>query len=156
MIREDHDVTFWTGIANHPSVKPHVGLGRDFDMAAVALPAVTPLRSENGGFLFVRLDGLGRIHELHTMYRPEGWGREVLLGLKAAVTEMFARGAELITTYETEGHWRSRPPKTFRFEAAGDFSPAPGFDVRFRTWFLTRDAWEASPAQRRMQSCLGS
>lgn len=156
MIREDRDVAFWTDVANHPAVKPHIGLGHEFSMEAVAEPQVTPLRTENGGFLFVRLDSLGRVQELHTMYRPEGWGREVLLGLKAAVTEMFARGAQLIVTYDVEGHWRSRPPKTFRFEPCADFASAPGFGVRFRSWVLTRAAWENSPAQRRSQSCLGS
>lgn len=150
MIREDRDPAFWTRIAEDPAVKPHVGLGRDLDMTAVTSPQVTPLRTENGGFLFVRLDGLGRFQELHTMYLPAGWGREVLGALKEAVAEMFARGAQMITTYEVEGHWRSRPPITFRFEPCGDFAPAPGFSVRFRSWFLTRDAWEASPARRRM------
>lgn len=150
MIREDRDVAFWTGVANHPAVMPHVGLGQPFTMEAVASPAVTPLRTENGGFLFVSLDPEGRTQELHTMYRPEGWGREVLQGLKEAVSEMFARGARLITTYDVEGHWRSRPPKTFRFTPCGDYAQAPGFNVRIRSWRLTQAAWEASPARQRM------
>lgn len=150
MIREDRDPEFWQAVVDHPSVKPHVALGRELDMgAAVANPQVTALRSENGGFLFLRLDGSGRVQELHTMYRPEGWGREVLGALKEAVTEMFARGAQLITTYEVEGYYRSRPPKTFRFEPCGDFAPVPGFSINTRTWALRREAWEASPARGR-------
>lgn len=150
MIREDRDAGWWQALADHPAVKPHVGLGRDLDMSVVASEAITPLRSENGGFLFLRLDGLGRVRELHTFYRPEGWGKEVLAALKAACERIFASGAQLITTYEVEGHWRSRPPKTFRFEPCGDFAPVPGFSINTRTWILRKDAWEASPARGRM------
>lgn len=150
VIREERDAGWWQALADHPAVKPHSGLGRDLDMSVVANPAITPLRSENGGFLFCRLDGLGRVQELHTLYRPEGWGKEVLGALKAACELIFQSGAQLITTYEVAGNWRSRPPKTFRFEPCGDFAPAPGFSHEFRTWLLRRDAWEASPARKRM------
>jgi hypothetical protein len=150
VIFEERDVAWWRSVGEHPAVKPHVGLGRDLDFALVSDPVVTPLRSENGGFLFLRLDGLGRVQELHTLYRPEGWGKEVLAALKAAVAEMFARGAQLITTHEVEGYYRSRPPKTFRFEPCGDFAPVAGFAVSTRTWVLRREAWEASPARQRM------
>jgi hypothetical protein len=151
VIREDRDLSFWREVSEHPAVKPHVSLGKAFDIAPmVQSPKVTPLRAENGGFLFVRLDGLGRVYELHTMFKPEGWGREVLLALKAAVAEMFHRGAHLITTYEVEGNWRSQPPKTFRFEPAGEFAHSDEFNASFRTWLLTKSAWEGSPAAKRM------
>lgn len=151
MIREDRDYRFWQRVVDHPEVKPHVGLGQDLDMAAaMANPAVTPLRSENGGFLFLRLDHRGKLQELHTMYLPQGWGREVFHALAAAVEEMFTRGADLIVTTEVDDNWRSRPPKTFRFEPSGSFAPAPGFTQLFRTWHLTRAAWDASPARRRI------
>lgn len=149
LICEDRDASFWQGVADHPAVKPHIGLGHDLDMAAaVASPLVTPLRSQNGGFLFLRKSETEQ--ELHTLYRPEGWGKEVLQALKEAVSEMFARGAALISTQEVEGNWRSKPPKTFRFEPAGDFVPAEGFPINVRTWVLRREAWEASPARQRM------
>lgn len=153
MIREDRSLEFWNGVYEHPEVKPHVSLGHDLDLAAIlANPAVTPLRATHGGFLFVQLDGLGRVHELHTMFTPEGWGREVLGALKDAVSLMFSRGAQLITTYDVDGHWRSRPPKTFRFEPCGDFAPTT-LGPRLRTWALSRIAWEASPACQRMTPC---
>lgn len=149
MIREDRDPAFWRLIAEHPEVSEHVSLGREFDVAElVEHPAVTPLRGEHGGFLFVRLDGRGRVFELHTMFTPEGWGREALLSAKAAFDEMFARGAEVITTQEAANWWRSRPPKTFRFQAAGEFSDDPTLAVSLRTWVLTRAAWQSSPAKR--------
>lgn len=151
MIRIERDPAFWARIAGHPEVAPHVTMGREVDWAAsVGSDLVTPLAAEHGGFLFVRLDGVGRVQELHTMFTPEGWGREVLMALKHAVERIFADGAQLITTYEVEGHWRSQPPKTFRFMPCGDFAPIPGGEFRIRTWCLPWAAWEASPARRRM------
>lgn len=151
MIREERDPTFWRAIYDHPQVHPHVSLGQDIDLPAlVAHPSVTPLAAEHGGFLFVRLDGLGRVYELHTMFSPDGWGREVLLALKAACERIFDSGAQLITTYEVEGNWRSKPPKTFRFEACGEFASAEPYQHRFRTWALSRANWVASPARQRM------
>jgi len=151
VIREDRDPAFWTDVYEHPAVKPHVSLGHDLDIAAiVANPSVTPLRSDNGGFLFARLDGLGRVHELHTMFTPEGWGREVLISAKAAFAEMFRRGADVIVTQEVEGNRRSQPPLSFRFAPAGDFAFSPLLNATLRTWVLTRAAWDASPARQRM------
>lgn len=154
MIRVSRDVGFWNGVYEHPEVKPHVSLGHDVDLSELlGNPWITPLRAEHGGFLFVRLDGLGRVHELHTLFTPEGWGREVLNALKEAVEHMFQNGAQIITTYDVEGHWRSRPPKTFRFEPAGDFAPTD-LGPRLRSWVLTRNAWDNSPARLRMAQCL--
>lgn len=151
MIREDRDTAFWSGVIEHPDVAPLVTFGQSIDLLAVLdNPWVTPLRSERGGFLFVRLDGLARVHELHSAYLPEAWGsREILLTLKAAVAEIFKRGAQLIVTYEVEGNPRSQPPKSFRFEPCGDFAPAEGFPP-LRTWALSKAAWAASPARLRM------
>jgi hypothetical protein len=149
VIREHRDPEFWIGVYEHPAVKPHVGLGGELDVAAVVSnPLVVPLRADHGGFLFIRLDGLGRVHELHTLFTPEGWGREVASAAKEAFGLMFDRGADLIVTYEVAGNRRSQPPLSFRFQAAGGFAPDLGASLR--TWVLTRSAWEASPAFRRM------
>lgn len=154
LIREDRDAAFWASVYEHPAVKPHVGLGQALDIASiVADPAVIPLRAEHGGFLFLRLDPLGRLYELHTMFTPEGWGREVFGAAVAAFTEMFARGAHLITTLEVAGNRRSQPPLTFRFKPAGDFAPVAGFEGEFRTWVLTRDAWALSPVHKEARQC---
>lgn len=148
---EDRDPAFWDRIANHPDVAPHVFLGTDtLDLAEIVThPSVTPLRAEHGGFIFCRLDGLGRVHELHTLFAPEGWGREVLAAAKTAFAMMFASGSQVITTYEVEGWWRSRPPKSFGFSPCGAFAPSPFGSLR--TWILTADAWASSPARRRME-----
>jgi hypothetical protein len=150
VIREDRDPAFWDSVYEHPEVKPHVSLGHEIDVAAVVSnPLVTPLRAEHGGFLFIKLDGFGRVYDLHTMFTPEGWGREALIAAKAAFREMFARGADLIVTQEVKGNRRSQPPLTFRFATAGDFGPSVLLSTPHRTWFLTRAAWDASPACRR-------
>lgn len=150
MIREERDPAWWARIAEHPEVKPHITLGADFDLAAVVQhPSVTPLAADHGGFIFARLDGLGRVHELHTLFTPEGWGREVTGAAKHAFAAMFDRGADLIVTQEVDGNRRSQPPRSFRFAPCGDFRASP-LGPALRSWVLTRDAWEASPARLRM------
>jgi hypothetical protein len=152
VIREDRDAGFWSSVCHHPQVEPLVCLGHSVDLGPLlASPTCTALRSENGGFLFVRLDGLGRVHELHTMYLPKAWGgREILIAAKAAFAEMFARGSQVVVTYEVQGNPRSQPPRSFRFERAGDFAFAPLIGASVRSWVLTRAAWEGSPARQRM------
>lgn len=155
-VRVERDPAFWRSIASHPQVAPHVSLGHEIDVGAMALhPLVTPLASEHGGFLFIRLDPLGRAVELHTLFTPEGWGREVHGAAKAAFDHVFEGGAALVLTSEVEGNARSQPPRSFRFAPCGDFEPTP-YGKRFRTWFLTRAAWEGSPARRRAHPCLSS
>lgn len=152
-MRIDRDPAFWREVAGHPEVAPHVSLGRELDIGSVVThPLVTPLRAEHGGFLFIRLDPLGRAVELHTLFTPEGWGREVHGAAKAAFDHVFGAGAEMVLTNEVEDNRRSQPPRSFRFAPCGDFGPTP-YGPRFRTWFLTRDAWEGSPARRRAHSC---
>lgn len=148
---EDRSPEFWDRIANHPEVAPHVFLGgASLPLAEIVQhPSVTPLRAQNGGFLFWQLDGIGRQFELHTLFTPAGWGREVNQAAKQAFARMFASGAQLVTTYEVEGWRRSQPPKSFGFQPAGDFAPSPFGSLR--TWILTADAWAGSPACRRME-----
>ena len=145
MIRVERDGAFWRAVVDHPAVA-HVKMGLPFDIEAlVTHERVVPLASENGGFLFCQLDGLGRVFELHTMFTPQGRGREVSGSAKEAFAEMFAAGARVITTYEVEG-WAA-PPLSFGWRASGDFTPSPLGNLR--TWVLTLDGWEASPARRR-------
>lgn len=154
MIRECRDLAFWSAIYEHPEVKPHVSLGHDLDLAAVvSSPAVLPLASAHGGFFFIRLDGVGRVWELHTLFTPEGWGREVHAAAKAAFAQMFERGADVIVTQEVAGNRRSQPPRSFRFCPAGEFRTSPELGADLRSWVLTRTAWEASPARLRMPQC---
>lgn len=147
------DGAFWQDVAEHPQVAPHVTMGRRVDMARlVNHPMVTPFRYEGGGFLLIRQDPLGRVHELHTLFKPEAWGREVNRAAKDMFRAMF-RQTDVIVTHEVEGWWRSRPPKSFGFVKAADFRATPE-GLSLSTWILTKAAWEASPAAKRGASCL--
>lgn len=144
------DAEFWARVFHHPEVWPSISLGFDLDLVGfVQDPSVTPFRSANGGYLFVRQDALGRVYELHAAFVPAGWGREASSTLKAALTRMFTWGAQVITSLEPIQNPHSRPPLSFGFRPAGDFALTSG--LYLRSWVLTRAAWEQSPAKRRME-----
>lgn len=132
MITEDRDLAFWSQV-----ITPQTDLG------FLQSPFVLPLRSEHGGYLLARLDALGRVWDLHAAYTPLGWGREAHAALKAVLRRL--DDWQLINVSEVEGNRRSRPPLSFGFRPAGPMQAG------FRTWFLTRAAWEASPASRRTE-----
>ncbi|MEO8927303.1 MAG: hypothetical protein ABI306_09080 [Caulobacteraceae bacterium] len=154
MIREERDPAFWVEIASHPAVTGAImGLRADQIAAFAPNPAIIPLASDNGGFLFCRMDQIGLTLELHTLYRPAGWGREVATAGKEALQWVF-RTYQVITTYEMETNPQSRPPRSFGFVAAGEFQQTPVGSLR--AWVLTRAAWESSPAHRRHITCQRS
>lgn len=145
----DRDEVFWRSVCEHPDVEPWVSLGIKTDWLAPLLGAahVQPFRSEHGGYFLVKMDPLGRLWDLHAAFTPEGWGAEASSTLKATLRDL--GGWDLITSTEVGGNWRSRPPRSFGFRPS---APAHG---GYRTWILTRAAWEASPAYRRMEKrCL--
>lgn len=146
------DTSWWDGIANHEAVAPHVFMG---------LPAVTlaplvepensfPMASINGGLIFAPLDNLGFVFELHTLYKPEGWGREVHAHAKECFRQMMER-ASIIVTHEQEGSSQTRPPLSFGWKSSGIFREV-GLPKRLRMWVLTKEAWESSPVGRKL--CL--
>lgn len=147
MIRIERDRQFWLDVASHPAVAGSV-MGLDAQAVAdhAQDPRILPLASEHGGFLFCQLDGLGFVRELHTLYMPQGWGREVLQAAKEAFTVVFEI-AQIVTTYEMRANHRSQPPRSFGFVAAGDWQTSIVGDLR--AWVLTREAWQQSPAHRR-------
>lgn len=150
----DRDPAFWQAVYDHPEVRPHVSLGAEVDIQAIVADArVSPYRFAHGGYLFVQLDGQGMVVELHSLFTPEGWGRETTLALRQALTRAFAAGAQIITTFEVHGNWRSRAPLSFGFTPAGDFAPSH-INAELRAWVLTRSAWERSPVFRRSNPCL--
>lgn len=151
MIREERDPAFWLEIASHPAL---AGALMGLDPVQVAevcqRPNILPLASENGGFFFGRMDGLGAVLELHTLYRPKGWGREVATAGKAALALVFSQ-AQAVMTFELRDNRRSQPPRSFGFEQAADWESSAIGEAR--VWVLTRRAWEASPAGRRAKPC---
>jgi len=116
--------------------------------ALVRHPAVIPLAAEHGGFLFCQIDAVGFVRELHTLFTPEGWGREVLAAAKQAFDAVFAGACQMVTTTEVAGWWRSRPPRSFGFRKSADFAPCPPFGD-FALWSLSKADWTVSPAARR-------
>lgn len=148
MIREERDPAFWSWVASDPAVLEGSMLQHSDGLETIVTnPIVTPLASEHGGFILVRLDGLGRTWELHTLFRREGWGRGVVTAAHEALSLFWSDGAQVLVTYEVEGNWRSRPPKSHGWKPAGQFAPTPFGSVK--SWVLTRLAWEGSPASQR-------
>lgn len=129
---EDRSPAFWARVC-----------GEDFNTGCLESPFVHPFRTENGGYLLVQLDALGRVFDLHAAYLPEGFGREAHGALKACLAAL--QGWQLINATEVERNGSSRPPLSFGFRPAGPMSGG------YRTWCLTRAAWEQSPARRRME-----
>lgn len=148
MIRIERDPAFWTRVASDPAVA--IALG---GMAPEAVgewaqrPEVLPLASAHGGFLLTRLDPLGMVAELHTLFTPEGWGREVVLAGIAAIGAVWTCGFQTIVTLEMRANPRSRPARTFGFERCGEWKSTPWGDAR--QWLVTRESWDASPAAHR-------
>jgi len=141
-VRED--LAFWIDVASHPDVR-HVLDGIDPEHIETALrPPNIALRFEHGGFIFAKTDSFGRVYELHTLFKPEGWGKEVFFAARQAFDQMF-EFCDLIITHETR-HPQSKPPKTFRFVPLGDFEMTDHGEARL--WMLTRDAWNTSPARK--------
>ncbi len=147
MIREERDPAFWEAVASHPEVSRHAVMGELSTLPEViAHPLITPFAAQHGGYLFSRLDAMGHVCELHSMFTPEGWGREAMLAAVEAFDLMFTNGMQVLTTYEVEGNHRSRPPSRFGFVPAGEFQG----EHRLKSWVLTRTAWEGSPGRERL------
>jgi hypothetical protein len=153
VIRIERDAGFWRAVASHPAVEPALlgidpaGVGR-----IVGRSGVLPLAALHGGFIFVRLDPLGFTAELHTLFTPEGWGREVHDAGIEALNCLWLAGYSSLTTYEARANRRSRPPASFGFVACGDWRATPFGELK--QWMLTAGAWRASPAAaRRRREC---
>jgi hypothetical protein len=146
-VRIERDGAWWARVAAHEAVAAHIGVSP----AEVALFAcdqrVVPLAAEHGGFLFRNLDGLGFVFELHTLFTPEGWGREVAAASHEAFRLMFGGRTSAIVTHEQRDWWRSVPPKSHGWTLAGDWRETPVGELRM--WILTLSAWAASPAVKR-------
>lgn len=131
-------------VASHPQVR-HVLSGMDASgLDAVIHAPNIAMAFEHGGFIFVPADSFKRVYELHTLFKPEGWGKPVFYAARQAFDRMF-EVCDLIVTHETR-HPQSKPPKTFRFEPVGDFAWTAMGEARL--WMLSREAWMNSPARK--------
>lgn len=147
----NRDVQFWDSIASHAEVAPFVFMGAPVQSLDILISDEKnePFASKNGGVLFVKTDHLGSIYEMHTMFRPEGWGREVAVTGAKALHHIFSK-ALLVFTYEQEGHWQSRPPKSHRWKSSGAFVDQ-GLSKKLKLWYLTRDDWLSSPVGKKIR-----
>lgn len=152
MIREERNGAFWNAVSLHPEVAPHVWMGiQPVDLSElINRPGVIPYAADHGGFVFVPTDDG---YELHTMFTPEGWGREVAEAAREAFTALFLRGARVVRTLEVETNRRSRPPLSHGWRPEGPFT-ASDLAANVRVWVLTREAWEDSPVRRRICQSL--
>lgn len=150
----NRDVSFWDSIASHPEVGPSIFLGIEpVSLAPLVEPEDhLPMASENGGLIFSPVDHLGMIYEMHTLYKPEGWGREVAIFSRLAIDEAFNR-ASIIVTHEQEGNWRSKPPRSHCWQSSDDYRDV-GLPVRLRMWYLTKERWLSSPSRKKIDQCL--
>ena len=158
MIRIERDPAFWTAVASHPALAGVImGVAPEVIGQLASRETMLPLAARHGGYLFGRADALGFVAELHTLFTPEGWGREAVIAGIEALNAVFLTGYQVVTTFEHRDNPRSRPPVTAGFVQAGDWRETPVGSIRM--WVLTRAAWEASPAaqrgaQNRRRGCL--
>ncbi|MHB8529189.1 MAG: hypothetical protein ACYC8V_06720 [Caulobacteraceae bacterium] len=153
MIRIERDPAWWSTIAAHPAVAGAIhGLTPAAIGELATRPGMIPMAAEHGGFLFAAMDGFGFIAELHTLFTPEGWGREAMEAGREALQLLFSGPCQAVATYEVEANRRSRPPVSFGFTRAGEFRETAFGSLRL--WILTRGAWEASPAHERYKRSL--
>ena len=153
-LRIERDPAFWRAVAEHPEVASRLGAPMSgAALAALVADAKTlPLAAAHGGYLFVRRDPLGFAAELHTLFTPEGWGREALEAARLAFDAIFALGFQAVITHEARANRKSQPPLSFGFRRAGDWRETPFGSLRL--WVLTAQAWAASPAAtRRRKPC---
>jgi hypothetical protein len=149
----ERDPGFWAAVAGHPEVARHIGATPQAVGTFAGNSNVVPLAFDHGGFLFRDLDGLGFVFELHTLFTPEGWGREVVGAAHEAFAWMFDRGAAVVVTHEQALWWRSRPPRSHGWVVAGDWRETPA--GKLRMWTLSATAWAASASVRR-KACQSS
>jgi len=144
------DVTWWDHIASHPEVSPHIFMDRDPTSLGVLIdnPANLPLRSEHGGVILIAMDAFGLVREMHTLYSPEGWGREVAMNGKLFMREAFLT-TQVLFTHEQEGNWRSKPPRSHGWKECSEYCYVD-LPKRLKLWMLTREAFFASPVGRKL------
>ncbi len=148
MIRIERDPAFWEAVASHPALEGVLhGVSPQMVGRIAAMPAMLPMAAAHGGFLFGAMDGFGFVRELHTLFTPEGWGREAITAGIEALNLLFEGPCQAVATYEVGDNPRSRPPRRFGFAVAGEFCETPFGSLRL--WLLTRVAWSAAPARTR-------
>lgn len=147
MLRLERNEDFWLRIVSHPDVSPGLFLSPHEFMTCVTNDNVFPMASKNGGFLYVKTDSAGLTAEFHTVFTPEGRGREAFLAAIEFADYVFDTGLQLLMTYEVESNPKSSPPLSFGFKSHGDYSETTY--GRFKLWSLDKDSWRNAPVNKR-------
>lgn len=146
MLEVNRSIDFWTKIVEHPSVGASLGMTTQEFINCVTHPRVTPLASENGGYLVIDL-GIGLIAEFHAVFTELGWGREVF-NTGCELVERVFKDHDILTTYEIAENRNSRPPLSFGFKSENRWINT--FNGDLKLWYLTKSRWADSPVYRRM------
>lgn len=150
MIGSDRSRVFWSWVSEDEDVQRHALKGAELSHVMVLVEDLSNVvaTAQHGGFIFRSMDGYGFCFELHTLFRREGWGREVAEAARQAFGQLFEGVTSLVVTEEQDGHWRSRPPRSHGWKAASDdFKPSPAGPVRI--WYLSKLNWLSSPVGSR-------
>jgi len=127
VIRVERDPVWWTDIASHPAVIGTLNGVAPATVGSLAARAdIMPLASEHGGFMFVRQDAFGFVCELHTLFTPEGWGREVAAAAKEAFNAVFLCHYQAVVTLEVRANPRSQPPRSYWLHPGRGLAGKPG------------------------------
>lgn len=148
-VRIERDPAFWTAVAAHPAVVHTLhGLAPEFIGQLALRDDMLPLAAEHGGFLVAKTDPLGFVAELHTLFTPEGWGREVTTNAVEGLRIVFGLGFQVLTTFEVRSNPRSRPARSFGFIRSGDWRETQIGEIRM--WTITAQSWRESAVWRRV------
>jgi hypothetical protein len=140
------DARFLNAVANDASVRPDLGGEGPIDLSAVvADPVNVALRTELGGWVFVRHEP--GTYELHTLFMPAGRGRACLAAWREAARYVFAAtdAREIVTRVPVCNRgaaWAARHCGfAERFARKAAFRAADGrlHDVSYQA--LTLDRW---------------
>lgn len=143
-MKRTKDAAFLNEVANHPDVRPWLGLDGKSEIDLTGLldqPGNFALVNDHGGFVFMH-EG-GGVYELHTQFLPSGRGR---LAVSAALEIEFLMftlyGATLLKTYVPhENRGALGLVRLAGFERTHE-------DSNSSYWALSKADWEARQAAR--------
>ena len=150
------DVALLNRVANHPSVRPYLGLGAEpMDTQWILdMPGTVALMSDVGGFIF--LQHAPGLYSVHSLFLPEGRGGKAVKAAMDAVKWLFEnRDARAITTEVPTNNpaakWLALRVGFFECQRrAGDWIAPDGSQHDVVDYVLTRPNWEARQAKGRV------
>lgn len=151
VLRLQRDPDFWVRVAGDDNARVSL-LGKTPEFVGVVAqhPRCIPLATAHGGFLLSQLDDLARGFDVHAIFESDRPYRETFDASVALFTLLF-RSAHYVTVHEIEGDASFKPPVSFGFRLAADWSPSMLDEqpIVSRTWILTANDWRESPAGKR-------